>query len=114
MSYFRIQTTDYDPAELLEEGQVSTSWSNGTDRAGKSVCASREELATYLVQSGIPFGSGSWILVELDGYLSDEEDEDAHLGALLVHPTKIISVEPLEDSFFDEIDAAADELYAAA
>ena len=112
MRYYRIQTTDYDPAELLEDGQVSTSWSNDSTRSGKSVCTSREALATYLAQSGIPFGSGSWVLVELEGYGSDDEDEDAHLGALLIHPTKIVSVEPIEDSFFDEIDAAAEAIYA--
>ena len=115
MTYFRIQTTDR-PNILAPDNQTSTSWNNlGDDdriRRGVSVCDSREELAEYLAQTGIPF-DGSWELLEVDGTPSDDTDEDAHLGARLIIPTAIISRELVGDGFDLEIFAAYDELFAA-
>lgn len=115
MSYFRIQDTDR-PNILDPENQTSYSWNDlGDDdraRAGVSVCDSREDLAEYLAQTGIPF-DGSWELIECDGYNSEDDDEDAHLGARLIHPTKIISRELVGDGFDMEIFAAYDILAAA-
>lgn len=115
-TYFRIQPTTYNAEDLLNGAQTSASWNDiGNDdqaRNGKSVCLSREDLAEYIAQSGICFES-SWNLIELEGTPSADTDEDAHLGALLIHPTKIVAVTPIEDDFELEILAAYDELYAA-
>lgn len=83
------------------------SYNDGSERHGVSVCDSVEELATYLAQTGIPF-EDSWVLVEVAGPMSDEDDEDAHLGCSLILPTEIISVSPLTDDFFEMINAAYD------
>lgn len=113
MTYFRIQPTDR-PNILDPENQISFSW-NGlgdeTARHGVSVCDSREELAEYLAQVGIPF-EDDWELLEVDGTFSDDEDEDAHLGARLIHPTKIISREVIGDAFIEEIMDAYENLAA--
>ena len=111
MSYYRIQTSAY-PVEMIldPEHQTSENYSNPEDiRAGKSVCASVEDLAEYLDQTGIPFDD-SYLLVEVDGYASDDEDADAHMGAMLIHPTRIVSAEPLSDEFFEMIGEAFDNL----
>lgn len=115
MTYFRIQPTDR-PNILDPENQVSYSWNalGDDDRArqGVSVCDSREELAEYLAQVGIPFDE-DWELLEVEGHFSDDEDEDAHLGCSLIHPTKIVSRETIGESFIGEIMDAYDELHAA-
>lgn len=112
MSYYRIQ--NFPAVDLLDGAQLSASWNDlGDDdraRPGKSVCRTREQLAEYLAQVGIPFAD-DWILVELEGDRSDHDDEDAHLGALLVHPTEIVATETIGDGFVHEILAAYDELY---
>lgn len=103
MSYYRIQ--DYDPHTLLEGAQTSLSYRTDTERSGKSVCASIEDLAAYMAQVGIPIDWNRALLVELEGTWSDEEDEDAHLGVYLMHPTRIVSVTPLDDTnFYDLVD----------
>ena len=111
MSYYRIQTSAY-PVEMIldPEHQTSENYSNPEDiRAGKSVCASIEDLAEYLAQTGIPFDD-SYLLVEVEGYASDDEDADAHMGAMLIHPTRIISAELLSDEFFEMINEAFENL----
>lgn len=115
MTYFRIQPQDR-PNILDPEYQTSSSWNDlGDDeriRKGVSVCGSREDLAEYLAQVGIPFEE-DWELLEVAGYPSGDEDEDAHLGPMLIIPTEIISRELVGDGFDLEIFAAYDELYAA-
>ncbi|MGC0364828.1 hypothetical protein ABH922_002812 [Rhodococcus sp. 27YEA15] len=112
MSYYRVQAADFDTAALLDpELQVSESYSSDDVRTGISVCDSLEELATYLAGSGVPFDATS-VVVELDGPDSDDEDEDAHLGARLIMPTSIISVTPITDTLLDLIDAAFDAMEA--
>ena len=113
--YYRIQTADRDVADLLDpEQQWSYSWCDEErePRHGVSVCDSIEALATYLAQCGIPYGDGEWVVVEVEGTFSRDEDEDAHLGALLVHPTAIVSVSPMGEGMFDLIGAAYDRLAA--
>lgn len=110
-TYFRIQSADRDPALLLiAENQVSYHWNNIDSeeytRVGVSVCESREALAAYLAKSGIPFGDGDWVIVEVAGDLSDDEPYDAADGELLVHPTEIVSVGEMDDDFYDLLDAA--------
>ncbi|MFI2667565.1 hypothetical protein [Micromonospora carbonacea] len=110
-TYFRIQTADRNPSELLNpEHQTSGNWHDieSLARIGVSVCDSRESLAAYLAQSGIPYGSGEWVIVELRGDLSDDDPCDAEYGELLIHPTEIVSVSPMGDEFLDLIGAAYD------
>ena len=115
-SGFRVQ--DYNPAELLEGDQHSMSYATHNDdttRVGKSVCMSLEDLATYLVQSGIPFSDSSY-LVEVEGdWATDEdgnilEDEDHELGAHLIIPTRIVSVTTVEEGLTEYIDEACEAL----
>lgn len=81
MSFFRIQSPTR-PSILDPEFQTSESYSNFEDiRTGVSVC---------------------------DGPYADEDDQDAHMGASLIHPAEIIASEPIADSFMDEIFAAYD------
>lgn len=108
MTFYRIQ--DYDPAELLTGEQTSMSYSSGTERAGKSVCRSIEELAAYFAQTGVPMDPTTSILVELEGTYSPDEDEDAHLGAHLIFPTRIVSAGPIPDEFFAAVDAYLDTI----
>lgn len=102
MSFFRIQDADR-PNILDPENHVSYSWNNLEDfRHGISACESRGELADYLAQTGIPFSDDS-VLVEFDGDYADEDDEDAHLGAVLTIPARIIATEKVGESFGLEV-----------
>lgn len=113
-TYYRIQDADRDVALLLDPAhQTSTSYCTDTTRAGVSVMPTLEDLAGYLCQAGIPFDATS-VVVAVRGYRADDEDEDAHLGALLIHPTEIVSVEPMTDRLADLIDIAYAELYGDA
>lgn len=115
MTYYRIQSADRDVELLLDPAaQTSEAW-NGDEsliRQGVSVCDSLEDLAQYLVTDGdaIPYGDGEWVVVELEGTLSTDTALDA--GETLIHPTRIVSVEPIEDQLLPLVDAAYDALYA--
>ena len=113
MSYYRVQQANHPIEWLLDpEYQFSTSWNAGEDvRSGVSVCGSLEELATYFATVGSPF-TDDCLLVELDGAWSDDEDEDAHLGAMLVYPTEIISTERVGARFGAMVIDAYDTLAA--
>lgn len=114
-SYFRTQTADRDPADLIDpmRQQMSYAWfaPASLDQPGVSVCASIEDLATYLAQSGVPYGSGEWVIVELLGdRIADANPNDAEYGELLVYPTEIVSTRPMDADFFDMIGAACEKL----
>lgn len=112
MSYYRIQDSSRQVTDLLDPAQqISRSYCTDTERHGVSVCRSLTDLAEYLAQTGLPFDE-TWTLVELDGYRSEDEDEDAELGALLVHPTEIIATEPITTRLWDMIDAIWEEMAA--
>jgi len=117
-TWYRIQTADRDVTDLLDpEQQVSYSWTSDEEsRVGVSVCESLESLAAYLASepgSGIPFGAGEWVIVELTADReSYDTPMDAAYGEHLVHPVAITSVAPLDDAFFDMIGAAYDALAA--
>lgn len=111
-TYFRVQSADRDPAELLDPNHVSYSWDNPDvfDR-GTSTARTLGELAEYLAQTGIPIGLGDWVIVEVAG-----EDlgpgRDHLLKERLVQVDEIVSVRPLDDEFFDMVGAAYDRIEA--
>lgn len=121
-SWYRIQSADRDVTELLDPAeQVSRAWAPGGDaeddrraRHGVSVCDSLDSLASYLAGpgSGIGYGDGEWVIVELTGDQSDDEPLDAADGEYLVLPDSIVSVRPMDDDFFEMIGAAYDALCA--
>lgn len=102
MSFYRLQDADRDTAELLDPAtQWSENWSGGGDpRRGVSVCWSEGTLADYFAKhwAGQDIDAeflSTIVLVEVDGPLSDEDDEDAADGAYLILPTRIVSVRPV-------------------
>ncbi|MFS0171490.1 hypothetical protein ACL1FF_09950 [Corynebacterium striatum] len=111
-TYYRIQSQDR-PDILDPENQFSYSWNDlGADpRHGISVMDDREALAEYIAQTGIQWDE-NWELLEVEGTTSEDEDEDAHMGARLIIPTAIISREPIEESFMEEIFEAFENLAA--
>lgn len=115
MSFYRIQNRTIPTEQLLDpEWQASESYCTGTIRPGKSVCRSIEELAAYFAQAGVPLDPTESVLIELDGtWATDEagrfvEDEDAHLGAHLVIPTRIIAVTEIPGEFHTAVEAFLD------
>lgn len=113
MIFFRINQPGDAPERILNpEDQISHSWNNEEDvRHGVSACESVEELATYLAQVGIPFDDNC-TLIEFEGTYAAEDDHDAHLGAVLTIPTRIVSVRPLGEAedFWEAMAAAIEEL----
>lgn len=113
-TYYRVQPGNRPVDTLLDgEAQISSAWHrDDLDRSGISVCESREVLARYLatVGEGIPYGSGGWVLVELEGVESDDIPLDAEYGEILVRPTRIVNVTSLDDDteMWDMISAAYD------
>jgi hypothetical protein len=110
MAYYRIQTADRDVADLLDPSNWATAaWQTDDEQHGTSVCDSLEALAEYLATAGegIPYGTGVWVIVELDG---DRLPERGHDGEDLIEPHTIISVTPMGDEMFDLIGAAYDAL----
>jgi hypothetical protein len=110
MSFYRLQDADRDAAELLDPAhQWSEPWGGGDPRRGVSVCWSTDRLTDYFqhhARGGIGYDEdflSTLVLVELDGAPSDEEDEDAHRGAELIIPTRIVSVVPLPADMIAEI-----------
>jgi hypothetical protein len=75
-----------------------------TRRRGIAVFPAREGLYRYLAERDAE--AEGKVVVELEGQLSDERDLDADCGALLVHPERIVAVEPLDTELVEEIRAA--------
>jgi hypothetical protein len=65
-----------------------------TRRSGVSVFPSLAGLYRYLVERDFDFSDK--VIVELEAELSDEPDLDADSGALLVHPTEVITAHPID------------------
>lgn len=114
-SYFRIQSADRDPRDLLNpENWFTSKWGDeDLIQAGVSVCDSRESLARYLAGTGIPFGLGEWNLIELAGDVRDERGHDAEYGEILINPTEIVAYAPLDDEFYALVSAAFDAIEAS-
>jgi len=122
--YFRIQPADRDTAALLDPtrwnsrnhgGEKYITLENGEEvedvRHGVSVCESVEELAAYIAQAGVPVADES-VIVEIEADLADDEDHDAAVGAVLVHPTAVIGTTVVGDDFYELVNATYDALYA--
>ena len=95
-TYYRVHPKDEDPNSLLDpDNHKSRPW--GADesvRAGVSVFPDENHLYRYLVNRNADLEDS--VLVELEGTESVDEDFDADEGALLVHPTRIVDVRPLD------------------
>lgn len=65
-----------------------------TARHGVAVFPTREGLYRYMVERGAEIEGRE--IVELEGEPSQERDLDADAGALLVHPTRIVEVCPVD------------------
>lgn len=109
MNFFRVNPPEFTTDDMMiAENQISINHSNEDDiRAGLSACTSREDLANYLANSGIEFRD-EWTLVEFEGEYADEDDADAEYGCVLVHPTRIVATERLDEGFVYEIFEACD------
>lgn len=109
-TYFRIQSADRDVTDLLDPEHVSYSWDNeDVYDLGTSTCESLEALAEYVAGTGIAFGVGEWVIVEVRGTnLGAGRDK----GEYLIQVTEIVSVAPFTDEFCTLINAAYDRLYA--
>ena len=115
MSFYRIQDADRDAADLLDvDNHWSHNWSGtGDPRHGVSVCGAESLLIGYFARraaDGIGYDAdflADMVIVELDGSLSDEQDDDAVEGAELIIPTRVISVRPLTADEIAEILADA-------
>jgi hypothetical protein len=84
----RVRFSDTCPA-CLGDGVI-----DHTRRRGVAVFPAREGLYRYLAERDAEVDGK--VVVELEGRLSDERDLDADAGALLVHPQRIVGVEPLD------------------
>ena len=116
-SFYRIQDQDRDPQALLDPANwVSITWTetriicadcdgagcprcdfdgeiSEQPRRGVSASRSLHELASYMEQAwGDVRGT---VIIEMEGDVSGDDDFDAKAGALLVLPSRIISVTPV-------------------
>jgi len=73
----------------------------GNVRAGVSVFPSLAGLYRYLVERDFDFEGK--VIVELEGTLSDEPDLDGDSGALLVHPTEIVTQHGVDHERVDDL-----------
>jgi hypothetical protein len=65
-----------------------------SERDGVSVFPDEDALYRYMLSRDADLEDG--VLVELEGVPSDDEDFDADEGALLIHPSRIVDVRPLD------------------
>ncbi len=91
----RVEYEDVCPA-CEGSGEISR-----TKRAGVSVFPTEAGLYRYLVEKEA--GLESSILVEITGELSPDRDLDADSGAILVHPSEILSWKPMNHGRITEM-----------
>ncbi len=65
-----------------------------SEREGVSVFPDEDGLYRYMLERGADFDE--CIVVALEGHESEDEDFDADEGALLVIPTKIVDIRPVD------------------
>lgn len=112
MSFFRVNPPEFTIEDMMQvENQISINHDDEDDiRRGLSACESREELASYLAQSGIEFRD-DWTLVEFEGTYAEEDDVDADRGAVLAYAERVIATEVIGEVFVYEILDAHEELF---
>lgn len=72
-----------------------------TKRRGIAVFPSRAGLYRYLAERDADVGGR--VLVELEGDLGDDGDLDADAGALLLHPTRVVSVRRFDPELLEDV-----------
>jgi hypothetical protein len=72
-----------------------------TKRRGIAVFPSRAGLYRYLAERDANVGDR--VMVELEGELSEDGDLDADAGALLLHPTRVVAVQPFDEQLIASI-----------
>jgi hypothetical protein len=77
-----------------------------TQRHGTAVFPSREGLYRYLAVKEADVEDS--VVVELEGPVSEDLDLDADEGALLIHPRRIVGIEPLDADLVRSIRARVD------
>ena len=112
-TYYRISWDDDSEAALLNPDRKSALWGNsnradGAPRLGVSVCESLSDLVDYFAARNCDWDedAGICVLVELEGTIASDEDHDAGADGdpVLVIPTAVLSMAPLEDSdIIDEL-----------
>lgn len=93
----RVRFRETCPA-CLGDGEI-----DHTVRRGVAVFPTREGLYRYLAERDDELGGK--VVVEVAGELSEERDLDADTGALLVLPSAILAVDPLDVSLVESIRA---------
>ena len=76
---------------------------NDTKRSGVSAFPSLAGLYRYLVERDFDFSDS--VIVEVEGRLADEPDLDAESGAILVHPSDVVAVHPVDEERIAELSA---------
>jgi hypothetical protein len=72
-------------------------------RYGVSVLDTIEDLAAYANTAGMDLWSVPMVIVELDGYPSGDDAEDAEHGESLICPTRIVNVRDVDDTFIESV-----------
>ena len=74
-----------------------------TERDGVSVFPSIEGLYRYIAEREA--GAEGYVLVELEGELTEDRDLDADAGALLIRPTRVVGTRPFDETRLRRIEA---------
>jgi hypothetical protein len=83
-----------------------------TRRDGIAVFPSLPGLYRYLAERDADLVDKC--VVEMEGRLSGDRDLDADCGALLIHPTRLVSVRPFDEGLFESVRARATALEGTA
>lgn len=113
---YRVQRAYRNVAELTDpEHQISRAYCGDPNltRRGVSVCASKEDLALYLV-SGIAGAftvrEGGWVIVCCEGPESGDVPVDWMCDEYLILPERVLSVEEIDEEFFNLMDEISAEI----
>lgn len=86
-------------------------------RHGVSVCSDIDALVDYFTGRDIAHSADyvdRLVVVELEGQQSHDDDHDAHDGAYLLLPTRVVSVRPVPDELRAVIQDSGDDVEWAA
>jgi hypothetical protein len=108
-TYYRIDAPGFEITDYLKpEFQFSSTQDESDIRHGKSAFSNLDSLLRYWATTGLPCSIYHRLTI-MEGHLSDDDDMDADLGAVLVIPTAIISCETLADEHHESIMRYAEE-----